>query len=53
MAWLADEAEVPSGSGSWCRLAAAAPIRPLAQELRYATGGALKRKKNDQTKVNK
>ena len=30
----------------WCRLAAAAPIRPLAWELPYATGGeALKKKK--------
>ena len=26
----------------WCRLAATAPIRPLAWELRYATGAALK-----------
>ena len=26
----------------WCRLAAAAPIGPLAWELPYATGGALK-----------
>jgi len=29
----------------WCRPAAAAPIRPLAWELPYATGVALKRKK--------
>ena len=29
----------------WCRLAAAAPIGPLAWELPYATGAALKRKK--------
>ena len=29
----------------WCRLAAAAPIRPLAWELPYATGAALKSKK--------
>ena len=28
----------------WCRLAAAAPIRPLAWELPYAVGVALKRK---------
>ena len=27
----------------WCRLAAAAPIQPLAQELPYAAGVALKR----------
>ena len=29
----------------WCRLATAAPIHPLAWELPYATGAALKRKK--------
>ena len=29
----------------WCRLAAAAPIQPLAGELPYAAGAALKRKK--------
>ena len=29
----------------WCRSAATAPIQPLAQELRYATGTALKSKK--------
>ena len=29
----------------WCRPAAAAPIRPLAQELPYATSADLKRKK--------
>ena len=29
----------------WCMLAAAAPIRPLAWELPYAAGMALKRKK--------
>ena len=29
----------------WCRSAAAAPIRPLAWELSYATGAALKSKK--------
>ena len=29
----------------WCRLAAVAPIRPLAWELPYATGEALKEKK--------
>ena len=31
----------------WCRLAAAAPIRPLAWEFPYAAGVALKRKKKD------
>ena len=30
----------------WRRLAAIAPIQPLAQELTYATGVALKRKKS-------
>ena len=29
----------------WCRLAAVAPIRPLAWEPPYATGTALKRQK--------
>ena len=29
----------------WCRLAATAPIRPLAWEPPYATGTALKRQK--------
>ena len=30
----------------WCRLAAAAPIQPLAWELPYAASTALKRKIN-------
>ena len=36
----------------WCRLAATAPIQPLAWELPYAIGAALKRKQqqNKQTK---
>ena len=29
----------------WCKLAAAAPIRPLAWELQYATGAAVKSNK--------
>ena len=29
----------------WCRLAAAAPIRPLAWELPYTAGSALKKQK--------
>ena len=29
----------------WCRLAAAAPVQPLAWKLPYAMGAALKRKK--------
>ena len=31
----------------WCRLAAAAPISPLAWELPYAAGGALKSKRKN------
>ena len=34
----------------WCRLAAAAPIRPLACEPPYATGAALKKKTKDKKK---
>ena len=34
----------------WCRLAAAALIRPLARELPYAGGEALKRKKKRKEK---
>jgi len=34
----------------WCRPAAVALIRPLAWELLYAAGAALKRQKNSQTK---
>ena len=33
----------------WCRLAAVAPIRPLAWELPYAAGVALTSKKQSQT----
>ena len=36
----------------WCSLVATAPIRPLAWELSYAVGEALK-SKNKQTKKNK
>ena len=39
----------------WCRLAAAAPIRPLGQELPYATGVALntdrEKKRRQKTEV--
>ena len=35
----------------WCRLAAAAPIRPLAWEFPHATGTALKQKKNKKEKL--
>ena len=34
----------------WCRLAAVAPLRPLAWEPRYATGAALKRKEKKKKK---
>ena len=35
----------------WCRLAATAPIRPLAWEPPYAEGVALKRQKTKQNKT--
>ena len=34
----------------WCRLAAAAPIRPLAWELPYAAGAALKKREKGRKK---
>ena len=37
----------------WCRLSAAAQIRPLAWQLPYAAGVALKEKKKRKTKVHK
>ena len=37
----------------WCRLAAAAWIRPLAWALPYAAGAALKQNKTKQNKTNK
>ena len=37
----------------WHRLAAAALIRPLAQELPYAVGVALKRKKKKEYNLSK
>ena len=37
----------------WCRSAAVAPIQPLAWELPYAAGMALKSKTNKQKKNNK
>ena len=37
----------------WHRLAAVALILPLAQELLYATGVAIKRKKNSHTHKNR
>ena len=37
----------------WCRLAAAAPIRPLAWDLPYAMGMALKSKINLKIKKTK
>ena len=35
----------------WCRLAAVAPIRPLAWEPPYAAGAALKKKKKKKAKI--
>ena len=37
----------------WCRAAAVAPIPPLAWELPYASGAALKRKKKKERKKTK
>ena len=31
----------------WCRLAAVAPVRPLAWKLLYAAGAALRKKKGE------
>ena len=41
--WIKD----PALLWLWCRPAAAAPIRPLAWELPYAMGVALKKKKKE------
>ena len=37
----------------WCRLTAVAPLRPLAWELPYAQGWAIKRKKQTNKQKNK
>ena len=37
----------------WCRLAAPAPIQPLALELPYAVGMALKKRKKEKKKCHK
>ena len=37
----------------WCRLAAVAPVQPLAWELLYATPVALKKQKNPQKQKQK
>ena len=47
-AWVADAAWVQSCHG--CAVAAAAPIRPLAQELPYAAGTATKSKRTKERK---
>ena len=39
--WIED----PALPWLWCRLATAAPIKPLAQEFPYAVGMALERQK--------
>ena len=41
---LAQWVQDPALLWLWCRPAAAAPIQPIAWELSYATGAALKRK---------
>ena len=43
---LAQWVKNPALLWPWCRLAAVAPIRPLAWKPPYATGAALKRQKN-------
>ena len=43
--WVADAARIWRCRELWCRPAAVAPIRPLAWELPYAMGAALKRQK--------
>ena len=43
--YVTDVARIPCGCG--CRPAAVTPIRPLARELPYATGAALKRHKRE------
>ena len=35
----------------WCRLVAAAPIRPLAWELPHAAGAALKKQKQTNERI--
>ena len=37
----------------WCRLAAVAPIRPLAWKIPYAEGAALRRQKRKEKKKRK
>ena len=41
----------PSLLCSWCRPGAVAPIRPLACELLYAKGVAVKKKKKEKTSI--
>ena len=47
---VADAAQIPHCYGSGVRLAAVAPIKPLAWEPPYATGAALKRTKRPRKK---
>ena len=47
--WLRSGSELMS-LWLWCRLAAAAPIQPLAWELPYATQVVLKRRKKEERK---
>ena len=46
------ELRIRRGSELWCRLAAAAPIAPLAWLPPYPMGVALKRKETNQQKLN-
>ena len=51
MVKVADAAQIPHCYGSGVRLAAVAPIKPLAWEPPYATGVAQKRKKKKDHKM--
>ena len=48
---LAQWAEDVAWQWLWHRLAAAAPIQPLAQDLPYATGAALNRRKKKKKRI--
>ena len=62
--WVEDSAQIWRGCGVgrrfssdlawlwlWCRRAAAAPVQPLAWELPYASGTALKKQKQKKKKI--
>ena len=50
MVWVADVSSDPMLVWLWCRLATAAPIPLVAWELPYATGAAIKKKKERKEK---